>query len=208
MTIKDKKVAILVEQDFEDAELREPLQALRDAGAQVTIVGARLYDTYKGHQREFRIAADTVATKVSADDFDAVVIPGGYAPDKMRTNRAMVNFVAEMDRRGKLVAAVCHGPQLLISAGVVRGRRMTSWPSVAVDLKNAGAEWVDSEVVVDGNLITSRQPADLPRFSEAVLAALQGDVKGEPSEVLQRAASFPVRRETVASSSRPGPAQR
>jgi protease I len=205
MPIEHKRVAILVEKDFEDAELSEPLQALRDAGARVTVVGPRRNGTYTGYHRDFRIAADTTAKKVSAKDFDAVVIPGGYAPDKMRLNRAMVDFVADMDRRGKLVAAVCHGPQLLISAGVVRGRRVTSWPSVAVDLKNAGAEWVDREVVIDGNLITSRQPADLPAFDEVVLKALQGDLG--PSDVAVTAAGPPVRQELTVGSTPPGPAK-
>jgi protease I len=110
---------------------------------------------------------------VRADYFDAVIIPGGYAPDKMRMHKPMIDLVRKAHDLGRLVAAICHGPQLLISAEVVRGRRVTSWPSIAVDLMNAGAIWVDEAVVRDGNLITSRQPADLPEFNAAIMEALQ-----------------------------------
>ena len=108
----------------------------------------------------------------AADDFDAIIVPGGYAPDKMRLHQAMIDLVTKIYHQRKVVAAICHGPQLLISADIVRGRRVTSWASVAVDLKNAGALWVDEPVVRDGNLITSRKPADLPQFNAAVIAAL------------------------------------
>jgi len=100
-------------------------------------------------------------------------VPGGYAPDKMRLHQSMVDLIRKAHDAGKLIAAVCHGPQLLISAGIVRGRRVTSWPSIAVDLRNAGANWVDEPVVQDENLITSRKPADLPRFNKAIIQALR-----------------------------------
>ncbi|MBI2868746.1 MAG: type 1 glutamine amidotransferase [Chloroflexi bacterium] len=173
MNLAGKRVAILVEQDFEDVELTEPLKALKEAGAAVTIVGSGTRPAYKGKRGVAEVKADITADKASADDFDAVIIPGGYAPDKMRLHRSMVDFVRKAVLSGKIVAAVCHGPQLLISAEVVRGRRLTSWPSVAIDLKNAGAAWADEPVVIDGNLITARKPADLPEFNKAIIEALQ-----------------------------------
>lgn len=171
--LNGKRVAILVEQDFEDSEVMEPLKAMRDAGATVTVVGSGSQKSYWGKRRRANVMADTAAEMVKAEDFDAVIIPGGYAPDRMRLHQPMIDLVRSMHELGKLVAAVCHGPQLLISAEIVRGRRLTSWPSIAIDLKNAGARWVDEPVVQDGNLITSRQPADLPEFDTAIIKALQ-----------------------------------
>lgn len=170
--LEGKRVAILVEQDFEDVELTQPLRDLKAAGAAVTMVGSGARKSYRGKRGVAEVVPDADADQVEAGSFDAVIIPGGYAPDKMRLTESMVNLVGEMHRAGKLVAAICHGPQLLISADVVRGRRVTSWPSVAVDLRNAGAIWVDEPVVRDGNLITSRQPADLSEFDAAVIEAL------------------------------------
>ncbi len=168
-----KKIALLAEDGFEDSELAEPLRSMKNAGARVIIVGSGTRDTYKGKRGKVIITVDVSADKVNADDFDAVIIPGGYAPDNMRQYPSMVDLVKRVHDSGKVVAAICHGPQLLISAGVVKGRRMTSWRSVAVDLRNAGAEWVDAPVVVDGNIITSRKPADLPRFNKAIIEALR-----------------------------------
>ncbi len=148
------------------------MRAMKEAGAKVVIVGSGSKDTYKGKRGSARITADTTADKVKADDFDAIIIPGGYAPDKMRLHQSMVDLVRKTHDGGKLIAAVCHGPQLLITADIVRGRRVTSWPSVAVDLRNAGASWVDEPVVKDGNIITSRKPADLPKFNKAIIEAL------------------------------------
>ena len=167
-----KRIAIMVEADFEDSELAEPLKAMRDGGARVVIVGSGSRPSYKGKRGTVTVAADTTADKVSAGDFDAVIVPGGYAPDKMRLHPPMVDLVKKAHDTGKIVAAICHGPQLLISAGIVRGRRVTSWPSVAVDLENAGATWVDEPVVRDGNIITSRRPVDLPKFNKAIIEAL------------------------------------
>ncbi len=167
-----KRIAIMVEADFEDSELAEPLKAMRESGARVVIVGSGSRPSYKGKRGTVTVAADNTADKVSAGDFDAVIVPGGYAPDKMRLHPPMVDLVKKAHDTGKIVAAICHGPQLLISAGIVRGRRMTSWPSVAVDLENAGATWVDEPVVRDGNIITSRRPVDLPKFNKAIIEAL------------------------------------
>ena len=168
-----KRIAILVEQDFEDAELTEPLRAMKAAGARVMLVGNGSQKSYRGKQGVAEVKVDADADQVRADYFDAVIIPGGYAPDKMRMHKPMIDLVRKAHDLGRLVAAICHGPQLLISAEVVRGRRVTSWPSIAVDLMNAGAIWVDEAVVRDGNLITSRQPADLPEFNAAIMEALQ-----------------------------------
>lgn len=174
MSIAGKRVAILVEEDFEDVELTEPMKALKEAGAKVTLVGSGSRTEYHGKRHSVTVKPDTTADKVSAADFDAIFIPGGYAPDKMRLHQPMIDLVKEANRSGKLIAALCHGPQLLISADIVRGKKMTSWASVAVDLKNAGATWVDEAVVKDGNLITSRKPADIPQFNQAVISALEG----------------------------------
>jgi protease I len=168
-----KRIVILAEEGFEDSELMEPLRAMKDVGARVFIVGSGSHKTYTGKRGKAKIKADIAANKVNGSDFDAVIVPGGYAPDKMRLYQPMVDIVKRAFDSGKVVAAVCHGPQLLISAGVVKGRRVTSWPSVAIDLINAGAKWVDEPVVRDGNLITARKPADLPRFNKAIIDALK-----------------------------------
>lgn len=168
-----KKIAILAEDDFEDSELTEPLKAMKDAGAKIVIVGSGSKETYRGKRGNATVKADAIADDVKAEDFDAIIIPGGYAPDKMRLHQAMVDLVRKAHDSGKVIAAVCHGQQLLISAEVVRGRRITSWYSIAVDLRNAGADWVDEPVVQDGNLITSRKPADLPQFNKAIIEALR-----------------------------------
>jgi protease I len=170
--LQGKRIAILAEEDFEDSELIEPLNAMKNADARVVIVGSGSKEVYQGKRGRVKVNVDVTADKARAEDFDAIIIPGGYAPDKMRLHQPMVDLVRKAHDLGKIVAAVCHGPQLLISADIVRGRRVTSWPSVAVDLKNAGAEWVDEPVVQDGNLITSRKPADLPRFNKAITDAL------------------------------------
>jgi len=169
-----KRIAILSEEDFEDSELIEPLRSMKNAGARVVVVGTGSKESYQGKRGNATVSVDKTADKVKAEDFDAIIIPGGYAPDKMRRDPAMVELVKKAYRLGKVIAAICHGPQLLISADIVRGHKLTSWPSIAVDLKNAGAEWVDAPVVQDGKLITSRKPADLPRFNKAIIDALRG----------------------------------
>ena len=174
MSLKGKRIAILAEQDFEDVELMEPLKAMKEAGAQIFIVGSGSQTSYQGKRGKITIKVDIDADKVRAEDFDAVIIPGGYAPDKMRLHQPMIDLVRKAHDLGKVIAAVCHGPQLLISAGIVSGRRLTSWPSVAIDLKNAGAIWVDEPLVKDGNIITSRRPSDLPLFNRAIIQALGG----------------------------------
>ena len=171
--LEGKRIAILAEEGFEDSEVIEPMRAMKDAGARVVIVGSGSQESYRGKRGRATIKVDVTADKVSAEDFDAIIIPGGYASDRMRLHQSMVDLVRKAHDLGKVVAAICHGPQLLISADIVRGRRVTSWPSVAVDLKNAGADWTDEPLVQDGNLITSRKPADLPRFNKAIIEAMK-----------------------------------
>jgi protease I len=167
-----KRVAMLVEDGFEDHELTGPLEVLRAAGIAVTLVGPAAGAEYRGKRGDATVTSDIAAGAAKVKDFDAVVIPGGYAPDKMRMRHAMVDLVRDAMDLGKPVAAICHGPQLLISANAVRGRTLTCWPSIAIDVKNAGGLYVDKPVVEDGNLITSRKPDDVPVFSEAILRAL------------------------------------
>ena len=171
-SLAGKRVAILVEEEFEDRELTGPLDALRGAGAAVTVVGATAGATYRGKRGQASVTADLAAGSAKMADFDALVIPGGHAPDKMRLRHAMVDLAREAMEAGKPVAAICHGPQLLISANALRGRTLTCWPSIAIDVKNAGGLYVDRPVVEDGNLITSRKPDDVPAFNEAIIRAL------------------------------------
>ena len=172
-------IAILAESDFDDDELIKPLQAMKEAGAQVTIIGNKKGIKYRSKKRKTEIISGIGAQQANPLDFDAIIVPGGYAPDKMRLHQTMIDLVSNAYKAGRLIAAICHGPQLLISADIVRGKRITSWPSIAVDLKNAGANWVDREVVIDGNLITSRKPSDLPTFNKAIIDALKKtDIRG------------------------------
>ena len=176
--LSGKRIAILAEEGFEDSELVEPMKAMKNSDATVIIIGSGTQETYKGKRGRATITVDTTADKVNATDFDGIIVPGGYAPDKMRVHESLVNLVKTGYNAGKIIAAICHGPQLLISADIVRGRQVTSWPSIAVDLRNAGAVWVDAPVVRDGNIITARKPADVPRFNNAIIQALVK--KGEP----------------------------
>jgi protease I len=170
--LSGKRVAMLVEDEFEDRELTGPLAALRAAGATVTVVGPTAGTRYRGKRGTAVVTADLAAGAASIRDFDAIVIPGGHAPDKMRMRHAMVDLAREAMASGKPVAAICHGPQVLISANALRGRTLTCWPSIAIDVKNAGGLYVDKPVVEDGNLITSRKPDDVPMFSDAIIRAL------------------------------------
>ena len=167
-----KRIAVLAEEGFEDSELVEPMRALKDAGAKVIIVGSKPQQSYKGKRKRARVRADVAAGDIEVEDIDAVVIPGGNAPAQMRLNPSMIELVRDAYHSGKLVAAICHGPQLLASAGILQERRVTSWPSIADEIKSYGAEWFDEPVVRDGNLITSRKPADIPKFSLEIIEAL------------------------------------
>ena len=172
MDLRGTRVAMLVEEGFEDSELFGPLQGLREAGVAVSVVGPFAAREYTG-KRGGTVTSEVAAGSLRASDVDAVVIPGGYAPERMRMRHAMVDLVRDVCAAGKPVAAICHGPQLLISADVVRGRTITCWPAIAIDVRNAGALYVDRPVVLDANLITSRKPDDVPQFTAAILAALE-----------------------------------
>ena len=169
---RTKKVAILIEQHFEDSEFQIPYQALQEAGAEVTVLGSRMNEKYAGKQGKASVEPDGTTTESLAEDFDAVIIPGGMAPDKMRTNMKTVRFVQDAVEQNKLVAAVCHGPQVLIEGDLLRGKRATGFRAIRKDMQNAGAEFVDEWLVEDGNLITSRRPGDLPVFATAILHRL------------------------------------
>lgn len=169
-----KRIAILVEEGFEDSELIESMKAMKNADVSVVIVGSDSKEDYTGKRGIITVTADITAREANAETFDGIIIPGGYAPDKMRLHQPMIDLVRKTYDQGKVIAAICHGPQLLISAEIVKGRRVTSWPAIAVDLRNAGAKWVDAPIVQDGNIITARRPADLPRFNKAIIQAIQG----------------------------------
>lgn len=179
-----KKVAILIENGVEDAEFQVPYNALKQAGMEVVVLGARVNETYKGKQGKVSKQPDGTTTEAIASEFDAVVIPGGMAPDQMRRNPNTVRFVQEALQQGKLVAAVCHGPQVLIEGDLLKGKQATGFIAIRKDMINAGANYVDEPLVVDGNLITSRQPGDLPIFTTALLSRLGygGKDAGLPDE--------------------------
>ncbi|MDR5693683.1 MAG: type 1 glutamine amidotransferase domain-containing protein [Armatimonadota bacterium] len=170
MELKGKRVAVLAENLYQELELWYPVLRFREAGAEVKIVGPKR-EEYKS-KSGYPVKVDLSIEEVKASDFDAVVIPGGYAPDYMRRHEKLLSFVREMYERGKVVAAICHAAWVPISAGIVRGKTMTSFWSVKDDVINAGATWVDQEVVRDGNLITSRVPDDLPAFCREIIKAL------------------------------------
>lgn len=173
MEPKGKKVAILVEDMFNIHEFWYPYYRLQEAGVKVVVVGSGRKSLYTGKPAT-EVRADVAAESVSAAEFDGIVIPGGYAPDMMRRYPAMVKLVADAVNSGKLVAAICHAGWMLCSAGVLAGRKVTSFFAIKDDMVNAGAQWVDQAVVVDGNLVTSRTPDDLPLFMPAVLKGLAG----------------------------------
>jgi protease I len=170
--IKSQRIAVLATDGFEQAELVEPVKALRAAGANVQIVSLKAGEIQgmKHHDKGDKTKVDLELSKAKAADFDALVLPGGVAnPDTLRANKEAVAFVKHFATSGKPIAAICHGPWTLIEADAVRGKKLTSWPSLHTDLKNAGANWVDQEVVVDGLLVTSRKPDDLPAFNRDMI---------------------------------------
>ena len=162
------RIAFVVGEDFEDSEFRIPYDKLREAGHQIEVLGAKGGEKMTGKKGKEEVEIEAACKDKDPASYDALVIPGGYSPDHLRMNREVVSFVQKMVHADKLIAAVCHGPQLLIEADAVEDKKLTSWPSVRTDLLNAGAKWVDKEVVVDGKLITSRKPDDLPAFVAAI----------------------------------------
>jgi protease I len=166
------RVAFVVADGFEDSEFRLPYDAVKEAGHEPILVGEARGDTLTGMRHVERVVVNLSSRDAWASDFDALVIPGGRSPDRLRLDPRMVALAREMLAAGKPVAAVCHGPQLLAAAAVLRGRTLTSWPSIREELEHAGASWVDQEVVEDGNLVTARRPADLPAFCNALVKQL------------------------------------
>ena len=171
-TLSNKRVAILTEEGFEQVELTSPLEALKNAGAQVDVISPKSGKIKAWNHTDWgiEIDVDKELSTVSPDDYDALVLPGGVMnPDKLRQNKEAVAFVSAFLDEAKPVAAICHGPQVLIETGMIGGRNMTSYPSLQTDLKNAGVHWVDQEVVVDNGLVTSRTPDDLPAFNKKMI---------------------------------------
>jgi len=171
-TLSNHRVAILTEEGFEQVELTSPKAALEAAGATVHVISPKSgkIKAWDKDKWGIEIEVDRKLSDVSADEYDALVLPGGVLnPDKLRQNAEAVAFVATFLEAGKPVAAICHGPQMLIETDMIYGRKLTSYPSLQTDLKNAGADWVDEEVVVDSGLVTSRRPADLPAFNKKII---------------------------------------
>ncbi|MFP4475539.1 MAG: type 1 glutamine amidotransferase domain-containing protein [Desulfatibacillaceae bacterium] len=158
------RIAAIITDWFEDAEYTTPADKFREAGHEVVTVGDRPGETVEGKRGEARVRVEKDVKKVSPDDFDALLIPGGFSPDNLRVDENAVQFVKGFMDREKPVFSICHGAQLLITADVLEGRKVTGWKSIIQDLINAGAEYEDREVVVDGNLVSSRHPGDLPAF--------------------------------------------
>lgn len=167
------KIAVILEDMFEDAEFTKPVKEFKDAGHKVTVVGMKPGKTLTGKKNETKVKVDKSLKEVSPDDFDALLIPGGYSPDKLRIHKEAVDFVKDFMEKDKPVFSICHGPQLLITAKVLEGRKITGWKSIIQDIKNAGSEFIDQEVVVDGNLVSSRNPWDIPAFVRESLKKLE-----------------------------------
>jgi protease I len=172
MSLEGKRVAVLAEDLYQELELWYPVLRLREAGAEVVIVGTGSSDTYTS-KHGYPVDVDASASDVGSEEFDALVIPGGYAPDRLRRYPAVNALAREVFHQGKIVAAICHGAWVLVSADVLRGRTATCFSGIKDDVMNAGAQYVDQEVVRDGNLITSREPDDLPAFLQEIVAGLE-----------------------------------
>jgi protease I len=173
MNLSGKRAIVLAEDQYQELELWYPLLRLRGTGMEVQVVGTGSTTTYKG-KYGYPVDVDASADEVQGKDVDVVVIPGGYAPDRLRRYPAVLKLVRDAFEAGRVVAAICHAGWVLVSAGIVKGRTLTSFSAIKDDLVNAGATWVDKEVVQDGNLITSRNPLDLPAFTDAIIVALGG----------------------------------
>lgn len=170
------KVAIILAEDFEDSEFRVPFDRLEGAGHDIVVAGKEAGTDLTGKRGDETVTTDSAIGDLDPDEFDALVIPGGYSPDKLRTHEAAVQLTRRMFNSGRTVAAICHAGSLLVDADVISGLTLTSWPSIQRDLENAGAIWVDEEVVEEANLITSRKPDDLEAFSNAILTRLEEKV--------------------------------
>lgn len=170
--LRGKRVAVIATDGFEESELTEPVKALREAGATVEIISEKRepIQGFKHHEKASKVGVDATLDDASPERYDAVHLPGGALnADVVRTNARAQQFVRRMNAERKPMSVICHAPWLLVSAGLAKGRTLTSWPTIADDVRNAGAEWVDREVCVDENLVTSRGPNDLPAFNKAMI---------------------------------------
>lgn len=171
MSLKGKRIAVFVDQLYQEMEVWYPYYRLKEAGAEVYLVGAETGKNYPS-KVGYPAVAEKSYSDLKPEDYDGVVAPGGFAPDYIRRHPAATTFVHEMDKAGKLVAAICHGPWVLCSSRMLKGRRVTSFYAIKDDVINAGAEWVDADVIIDRNLVTSRKPEDLPAFCIGILDVL------------------------------------
>ena len=178
--LSGKRAAVMIGPLFEDVEATYPYYRLKEEGADVDLIGVEGGQEVTGKKGQ-SLTTDRAASELSADDLDLLVIAGGFGPDKLRTDEGVKRLVREMDDAGKPIAFICHAGWVPASAGILEGRRVTSYPTIADDVRNAGAEWEDSEVVVDGNLVSSRRPDDLPAFMRALIAVAVGEE--EPAAV-------------------------
>jgi len=172
MATQKKRIALLVGKDFEDMEVMYPLYRLREAGFQVDLIGEDPAGTKYIGKNGYPVLSTLVISKAKPKDYCGLVAPGGWAPDKLRRNPKILKLTADIDHQGGVIASICHGPWILISAGIVKGKKTTSTPALKDDLLNAGAQWADQEVVVDGRMVTSRKPDDLPAFMREMLKLL------------------------------------
>ena len=172
------KVAFILGEQFEDSEFRVPYDRLKEEGYQVDVIGVKAGEELKGYKGKEKVKVEKSIDQVKAEDYDALLIPGGQSPDHLRADRRMVEFVKKFDQAGKPIAAVCHGPQLLIAAHLVKGRTLTAWQTIQDDLRQIGATVKDEPVVRDRNWITSRKPDDLQQFSDAIVEELERSESG------------------------------